>query len=99
MKFSPSLLRKQGLSSSETDVLKPTESGKGRTEPEGQGCEFICRTGVFGWGFKKKFQTKGAIVSFCSPCGMVLPTLVFVLPTPMHSTSSGHGTVLEKGTV
>lgn len=39
-------LRKQGLSSSETDMLKPTESRTSSTEPEGQRCELTCRTGA-----------------------------------------------------
>jgi len=72
---------------------------KGRTEPEGQVRQFTGRTGVFGWAFKERIRTKGAIVSFCSPCGMVLPALVFVFPVPVQSLSSCHGTAVEKGTL
>lgn len=45
---------KQGLSYSESDALKPTESGLGRTEPEEQGCELICGTA----GLQKEFSNK-----------------------------------------
>lgn len=82
MKFSPSLLRKQGLSSSETDVLKPTESGTGRTEPERQGCEFTCRTGVFGWVSKRDFKQKGPSCPFAVPVAWFCPLwfLFFLRP-------------------
>lgn len=48
---------------------------------------------------KERFQTKGTVVSFCSPRGTIQPTLFFVLHMPMHSTTSGHGTALENRTL
>lgn len=97
--FFPSPLKKQGLSSSQTHMLKPTESWTGRTEPEGQRCELTCRTGVQ-VGFQKGLSNKkGISCTFAVSVEWFCPLSLFLFVLmSMHSTSSGHGhSILEKG--